>query len=173
MPTFGKLPEYLRNNGFKNPENATAAPFQFAFGTQLHHFDWLQENPQQLLAFNRLMTRQRQGEDWFNFYPVEARLAHHGQAGPEDTLLVDIGGGFGHDLVKFHQRFPDVQGKLVLQDQHSTIKAIKDLPPAISTMTHDFFTTNPICGARAYYMRSVLHVSVPRHRSIQPQATDV
>ena len=159
-PTLVKLPEYLRKNGFQNPDNATAAPFQYTFDTPLHHFEWLKGNPRQLEAFNRLMTAQRQGEDWFNFYPVDDRLVRPWKAEADSSFLVDIGGGVGHDLIKFYHRYPNVPGKLVLQDRPSALESITNLPPAISSMAHDFFTPNPIRGARVYYLRSILHVSV-------------
>ena len=157
-PTLVKLPEYLRRNGFRNPESATAAPFQYAFDTPLHHFEWLKHNPRQLEAFNRLMTAQRQGVDWFEYYPVEDRLVRPWRAEADSVFLVDIGGGIGHDLIKFHERYPDIHGKLILQDLPSSIESIRDMPSAISPMAHDFFTPNPVRGARVYYMRSILHV---------------
>ena len=154
-----KLPEYFRQNGFSNPSNASAGPFQYAFGTDLHHFDWLKQNPRQLMAFNSLMTAQRRdkGEDWFNYFPVEERLASNRTADKNSPLLVDVGGGLGTDLTAFRTKYPHIDGRLILQDLPEVIAGAKDLGAGIEPMGHDFFTPQTVAGARAYYLRTILH----------------
>ena len=121
--------------------------------TDLHYFDWLKSKPRIQAAFNAAMSspRKDRGEDWYNFYPVEDKLHVAGT----ETLLVDIGGGIGHEVVAFHARFPELQGRLVVQD--ITVDKVKTLPSEIVTTEHDFFTLQPIRGAKAYYLRAVLH----------------
>lgn len=153
-----KLPEYLLETGFRNPSEASNGPFQHAFDTPLHHFEWLKQNPRQLNAFNSLMTAQRadKGEDWFNFFPVEERLSHTSST-DSSALLVDVGGGLGTDLAAFRTQYPHLWGQLVLQDLPETITAAKGLPEGIEIVAHDFFTPQPIKGARFYYLRTILH----------------
>jgi hypothetical protein len=43
--SFAHLPEYLRANGFQNPENALDGPFQYANKHVGHSFNWLAANP--------------------------------------------------------------------------------------------------------------------------------
>ncbi len=100
------------------------------------------------------LTRLERGEQWFEFFPTETRF---GSNDPETPLLVDIGGGLGHDLAAFHARFPSLPGRLILQDLAPVINSISDLPPSIERQVHDFFTAQPVKGARAYYLRTVLH----------------
>lgn len=66
----------------------------------------------------------------------------------EDTLLVDIGGGVGHDLSEFRRKWPDAQGRLVLQDLPDVLAQAKtmSLHPSIELMEHDFFTEQPVQG---------------------------
>lgn len=108
------------------------------------------------------------------FYPVLSLVAE-ANIGDQDVLLVDIGGSLGHDLSEFRRKWPQVPGRLILQDLPKVVEQARsmDLDPAIELMTHDFFTeqpikgerdtkpckamTNIISGARAYYMHSVLH----------------
>uniref|UniRef100_A0A093VUY4 Demethylsterigmatocystin 6-O-methyltransferase n=2 Tax=Talaromyces marneffei PM1 TaxID=1077442 RepID=A0A093VUY4_TALMA len=90
------------------------------------------------------------------FYPVQERLA----AGLDISapLLVDVGGSTGHDLQEFRRKHPEVQGKFVLQDLPEVIEKAKLLVSTeIEAMEHDFFKEQPIKGARAYYMHSILH----------------
>lgn len=68
--------------------------------------------------------------DWFDFYPVEEKLK---VASPSSTVIVDIGGGMGHDVTAFHKRFPHVPGKVVFEDLPSVVEAgiAKGLPQGV------------------------------------------
>jgi len=94
-------------------------------------------------------------EEWFDFFPVEEILFKDTEN--IEVLLVDVGGGRGHDLEAFHQKFPACPGRLILQDLPSVIDEIPPVPSGIELLKHDFFATQPIKGARAYYLRTVLH----------------
>lgn len=103
------------------------------------------------------MAQQRMGhrEEWFDFYPVAERLLVQEQ---DKVLLVDVGGGKGHDLVKFHEKHSELPGKLIVQDLPAVIDDISEpLPTRIEAQKYDFFTPQPIRGAKAYYLRTVLH----------------
>jgi len=151
------LPEYFKQKGdYKNPSDVNAGPFQFASGFKGPYFKWLEETPEQQAAFSRMMalTRLERGEQWFEFFPTEERF---GSSDPSAPLLVDIGGGLGHDLAAFHEAFPTLPGKLILQDLPVVINDIKELDASIERTTHDFFKPQPVKGAKAYYLRTVLH----------------
>lgn len=156
MQISAKLFEYFENNGYKNPEDAFDAPFQFAFNTKQHFFDWMQTQPEVQSDFNSVMTfsQQLRGKDWFEIYPVTEKLnSSSGRA-----LLVDIGGGVGHDVIAFKKRFPDIIGELVVQDLPQVIESIDGaLPDGIAAIGHNMFEPQPIRGAKAYYLRTVLH----------------
>lgn len=100
------------------------------------------------------VVRLHRGEEWFEFFPVMEKFQ---QADSQSPLLVDIGGGLGHDISAFRARYPDLPGRLILQDLPVVIDQITELGPEIDTMKYDFFTPHPGKGARAYYMRTVLH----------------
>ena len=161
-----KLPEYFQQAaGYKNPSDINSGPFQFAFNYKGTYFDWLKSIPEQQETFNRMMaiTRIDRGEEWFDFFPIQERF---GSTSPDAPLLVDIGGGLGHDLAAFHARFPSLPGKLILQDQPSVINDIKELDSSITRSIYDFFTPQPVKGAKAYYLRTVLH-DFPDTQAIQ------
>lgn len=154
-----RLPEFLRETNYKNPDKAKDGVWQLAKGTDLHYFDWLKTDPAQALAFNTVMTVQRMdtGDPWFDFYPVEEKFGK--RADSQTPLLVDIGGGIGHDLAAFHNKFPSLEGRLILEELPEVIDAIKDLDSSIERVKHDFFAPQPELakGAKAYYLRTVLH----------------
>jgi hypothetical protein len=126
--------------------------------TDKQYFDWMAAQPRLQHAFNVTMGvhRMNRGEQWFDFYPVEERLRVRT---PSDVLLVDVGGGKGHDLASFRRRFPDLPGKLILQDIPVVIEdaSREELPEGIEKLGHDFFAPQPVKGAKAYYLRVVLH----------------
>lgn len=100
------------------------------------------------------MGRAYRSEEWFEFFPVEQKL----QTSPQNVVLVDVGGGIGHDIREFKAKFPHLPGKLVLQDLSQVIDDIKDpLPDDVDAIKYDMFTEQPIKSAKAYYMRTVLH----------------
>lgn len=150
---LSRLPEYFEEHGFQSPSDAYDGPFQFAMGTKQYYFKWLRSNPKHQQAFNTLMTiaRMNRGEEWFGFYPVEEKL----QVAGSEMLLIDIGGGHGHDLIAFKQRYPKLPGKLMVQDLPIVIDDVKNLPPGVEAMKHDFFDPEPIKNAKAYYFRNV------------------
>jgi hypothetical protein len=151
-----RLPDYFESNGFRSPADAYDGPFQYARDTKLHCFDWLATKPKLQQAFNATMSiaRMVRGVDWFEFYPVSTKLVVNS---PSEPVLVDIGGGLGHGLIALKKHHPDIMGRLILQDIPVALDDIKDLPPGIDSMAHDFFASQPIEGAKAYYMRNILH----------------
>ena len=90
------------------------------------------------------------------FYPVVERLFEGFDQNQSDVLLVDVGGGLGHDLHELITRYQSLPGKLLLQDREEVISTLE---PSIKfqAAAHDFFTQQPVQHARAYYLHSVLH----------------
>lgn len=158
MPAVASLPEYFAEKGLKNPADAFNSPWQFCYRTSDHYFDWYSKRPQLQQVFNKVMKHSRlgRGVQWFEFFPVEERLRVKAAT---DVALVDVGGGFGHDLIKFHNRFPHLQGQLILEDLPHVLKEISGLPARIEMLGHNFFEPQPsrVRGAKAYYLRTVLH----------------
>ncbi|KAI9369373.1 S-adenosyl-L-methionine-dependent methyltransferase [Aspergillus egyptiacus] len=161
--TFGltSLPSHLKRTGYKNPSDGRNAAFQDGYRTSSHFFEYLKDHPEHAEQFNNHMTAYHQGRpSWMDvgFYPVESLTADLNIAS-DDVLLVDVGGGVGHDLAEFHRKWPQIPGRLILQDLPEVLEQAKTMnpTPAIEKMSHNFFTEQPIKGARAYYMHSVLH----------------
>ncbi|KAK5173419.1 uncharacterized protein LTR77_002100 [Saxophila tyrrhenica] len=152
-----QMPEYFANNGYQSPPNVEYGIFAHTYGTSF--FRYLSQRPVAAAAFNEFMAASKQGSrHWGDVYPVEWLQVQD----PEDVLLVDVGGGKGHELAEMVARkeASGLRGKLVLQD---LAKVLDEVPEQRRSMfdveAHDFFTPQPeSCrNARTYYMRSVLH----------------
>ncbi|KAK3706281.1 hypothetical protein LTR37_012796 [Vermiconidia calcicola] len=153
-PAWNAMPAYLKSIGFKNPENSHDAPLQRGFGSQKHMFELLVEHGV-LENFQTFMTSYRADrEEFLDIFPARERLLDGSQ--DDSVLLVDIGGGRGHDIEKILEQLPDTKGRMVLQEVGDVVKQVSE-SDAMKVMVHDFFTPQPIQAARVYYLRMILH----------------
>lgn len=154
-PALLKMPEFLKRTQYVNPTDVKNCPFQLAFNTKDSYFEWLHSHAAEAATFNTTMSGYNaQRVNWFDFYPVKENILI--DSSPDVPLLVDVGGGYGHDISRFAQRFPEAAGRLVLQDLPMVVADAK-ADAGIQVSGHDFFTPQPVAGASAYYMHSVLH----------------
>ncbi|OOF97174.1 hypothetical protein ASPCADRAFT_45906 [Aspergillus carbonarius ITEM 5010] len=154
------LPNFLRESGYRNPNDPTKSPYQLGRHSDEHFFECVQKNPTLNKQFNNHMSVYHQGRpSWMDkgFYPVRERLIEGASLGEEVVFLVDVGGSIGHDVSEFRRKWPDAPGRLVVQDLPEVIETVKELHVSIDPMAHDFFTEQPVKGARVYYLHSVLH----------------
>ena len=153
------MPSYFAKNLWQNPGNTTDGPFQHAQGPG-HAFAWLNERRDTMEAFHAYVYGQREERpSWVDegFYPVQERLICGLDLDGDSSALVDVGGGTGFCLEEFRTKVPQWKGRLVLQEQETVVKQISGLDARIEVMTQDFFEPQPVKGARAYYLRNILH----------------
>ncbi|KAE8164579.1 hypothetical protein BDV40DRAFT_310786 [Aspergillus tamarii] len=97
--------------------------------------------------------------DWHEFYPVTERMLASFDSSLSDVLLVDVGGGRGHDVATFAAHYTSRPGRIILQDREPVIAGVvangAELP--FEAQTHNSFTPQPIKGARTYFLHSILH----------------
>ncbi|KAG8159597.1 hypothetical protein KVR01_010234 [Diaporthe batatas] len=156
------MPKYLRNTHFQNPEDATDGPFQYANKCG-HAFGWLSQNPKVFQAFHKYVHALRiHRPSWTDMYPAEERLVRGLRAEGDASAFVDVGGGMGQILQDFRAAVPQYTGRLVLQELAEVVGAAEAAgvgggDTGIELQVHEFFSPQPVKGARAYFMRSVLH----------------
>ena len=61
------------------------------------------------------------------------------------VLMVDVGGGRGHDLLELAKRKGPEHGRLILQDLPEVIADAPELE-LVESMGYDFFTPQPVKG---------------------------
>ncbi|KAL2020049.1 hypothetical protein VTK56DRAFT_8952 [Thermocarpiscus australiensis] len=152
--------KFLRDTKWQNPANAAYTAMHASYNTDLPNcFEYLRSvsiGPQT----NHHMGSYRQGRlPWMNpkLYPVEETLFAGADASPGAPLVVDVAGGLGHDINEFKKFYPNHPGKLILQDLPVVIQDVRGIDLEIQLMSHDFLTEQPVKGARAYFMHSILH----------------
>lgn len=160
-PSLNKMPEFLSSTQYQNPEDTNNGPFQYAHKTP-NHWVWLEQHPRVLQAFQDFIAGFREDRPNFmdpGFYPVEEHLLEGLRYDGDAAAFVDVGGGDGHALAEFKKKVPAWKGRLVLQEQESVVQIAKVQSHAsvIEPTVHDFFKPESLKGARAYYMRHILH----------------
>ncbi|KAI2615207.1 putative sterigmatocystin 8-O-methyltransferase precursor [Hypoxylon sp. NC1633] len=159
-PAAMALPDFLRTNNYEDPTGITPRAFNMGHGTDLPPFEWAQENPDIMGLFLPWMNIQREGRPTcFDVLDFRQELA---QGCTSSTpLFVDIGGAMGSQSIAFRQRYPDISGRVILQDLPEVVDRVNAEPlpgfENIEVQAHDIFKPQPIKGARAYYLRNVLH----------------
>ncbi|KAJ0352381.1 hypothetical protein COL154_006593 [Colletotrichum chrysophilum] len=158
-PTFCIFPDYLKRNGWKISEDPTEMAVNDIIGKDSNFFAHIAEKYPDG-EFQNFMAGYHQGRpSWMDqgFFPVTERLIQGADTSPDAAFLVDIGGGIGQDLDEFCRKRPDAPGRHILQDLPHVISQVKDVDPKIETMPYNFHHEQPVRGARAYYLHSVLH----------------
>jgi hypothetical protein len=155
------MPTYLKDTQFQNPQNSVDGPFQYGMKHTGHAFGWLKDHPEVFQACHQYMyTLRKHRPSWVEMYAVHDRLVSGLKEG-DSSALIDIGGGTGQMLQDFRVDVPEYTGRLILQEVPEVIAVAQgmevDRKSNIELQVHDFFTPQPIKGARAYFMRSVLH----------------
>lgn len=144
----------------KKKKTTTKPAFKLGHGTDLPLFEFLAQpgKEAQQEAFSRHMTAKNlMNRRWFELVDLDQAL---GQVESQDSpLIVDVGGSVGHDLIALHESHPELDGRLILMDLPGPIRNAKRslLPAAIETVEYDFFTPQPIVGAKNYYLHHILH----------------
>ncbi|KAK8053052.1 hypothetical protein PG996_012353 [Apiospora saccharicola] len=156
QPCLSQWPDFFRANGYAAPASSLDTPFTHTNGCggRLNMFEFFGAHaPRMGKRFAGMMgVWSRDRPKWFQdgYYPVRERLvegASQGDAGADEVFLVD------QLLESFHGDV--LPGKLILQDRPEIVE-IAEPVAGIEKMSHDFLTEQPIKGARAYYLHSII-----------------
>lgn len=144
-----KLPEYLASTGWKDPEDAAQGPYPYISGGK-QFWEIAEKEPILRKRFDDFMTAQRVGPNWIDLCSMDEVFGRNLRTDPDAILLVDIGGGAGHDLKYFRSKHGHMPGKLVLQDLPATIDYAREQPhDGIELCAYDMFTPQPVKGKQS------------------------
>ncbi|RYO43497.1 Demethylsterigmatocystin 6-O-methyltransferase [Alternaria arborescens] len=154
LPVVNALPGYLKGHDYQDITNPKDLPFHMAMNTELTPFEWMKQDGEQMKALGHIMVLDSV-DSWVSSYPAQQVVGDFKPA-DKSALLVDVGGGFGQHSVAFKKKFPELPGRIVVQDAPSTLAHAPKVD-GIEFQTHDFFTQQPIRGAKFYYLRHIMH----------------
>ncbi|KAI0483066.1 S-adenosyl-L-methionine-dependent methyltransferase [Xylariaceae sp. FL0804] len=162
MPCIGSAAAWFRDAGYANPQDPKDAPFQRAFGAKgTEAFPWMAApgNEEIWDSANGFFEGDRGSRpSWVTWFPVREKLLSGLQEEEVGgTVLVDVGGGRGHDISEFLAQFPDLAGRLVLQDQQAVLDSAVSLPSRIEKLGINFWEESPVRDSRIYFMKFIMH----------------
>lgn len=137
-PVFVHLPSYFTANGFREPFNQETGPYNEVFDCT--YWQRVNGTPKLKDDFHTYMAAHKKGcSSIVDLLPLSVLL--EGYDHTSSVLLVDIGGGVGHQSMELRSRYPQLQGDIVVQD----LRVTKELEFAgVRGMKYDFFTPQPI-----------------------------
>lgn len=156
------FPDFLRETNYANPTDKDKSAWKYAYQTDQHFFEYVNSpgRERKLEAFRHHMQFKTVGLKWYEVPGIMEAAFGDAKVGKHDALLIDVGGSGGHDLIGFHKAHPSMPGRLILEDLPTTIQSLDSAALAqqgIEPIGHDFFTPQPIHGAKAYYLKMCLH----------------
>lgn len=157
LPLTANLAQFLAQTSYQNPTESTKTVHQLTFDTNMHRFEWMKVHPEHSMILNNFMASNRLMMTGIEAFPFEDKVPYFNektQQDPSTVLLVDVGGGKGQMCRAFKDRFPKLPGRVVVQDLPNIVSSSGQ---GIEAMPYDFFTPQPVKGAKIYYLRNVLH----------------
>ena len=144
------MPRFFKASGYHNPTDYNHSPFQYGHDTSLGIWEYLKEDPERSRLFNSGMQSLAGigGKDTsVGPYRFNLELGLE-DINEEDVAIVDVAGGRGHTLEAIKATFPDLKGRMVLQDVGDVIEDAKatGLSSGIEPMAASFFEPQPIVG---------------------------
>lgn len=89
------------------------------------------------------MAVQREGlPTWLSVYPINEETKGWN---PENPVFVDVGGGIGHQCLALKTKYPQLPGRVVLQDLSVALEHAIPMQN-VEVLAHDFFEPQPIKG---------------------------
>ena len=152
------LPGYLSSIEYRNPTDVHKSAFNYAHGTELHWFYWIQERPEIGNAFDAAMAATTAFQKASLQKDIKSLLSQTKHLLEEDSsddkedpvLFVDIGGGRGQVLADIRSEQANLKGRMIIQDLQGVLGDWKS-PGDVEVMVHDFFNPQPISG-QLYYI---------------------
>ena len=142
-----RLPEYFSIYGAHDTLSATETPHAWAFDQygKLNFYETVSLDPKRIKQFSVAMATQDAMLPALGMYDFGAELANSADL---DTrpLIVDIGGGLGQSLTQIKEKWPKLEGKMILQDKPHVLAMSGDLGPGIEKQAHNFFQEQPVKG---------------------------
>jgi demethylsterigmatocystin 6-O-methyltransferase len=164
-----KAPAFHRQNGYKNPTDPIKTVFSLAYGKPdgAAFFEILMSTPHAQAMNVYISNFNKDRKDWSDFYPVEERLGKGAETNSDAVMMVDVGGGLGHQAVGLKKKFPQLPGRFVVQDLMS-LPPESDRVDGVEYVVHDFLKEQPIKGSWTPQLSSVLRSgsSTPRSHAL-------
>jgi hypothetical protein len=158
-PISVQTPAFLRKHGFKDISDLEKNPTIDVYGSNF--FEELSADPRREANFASAMSIQDAAPSFmFPTFPYSESFddfQDEVKRGGSEVFLVDVGGGKGQYLNRLLKEVPGLPGRKIFQDLPSVIANVDHNETAAEPMGHDFFTPQPVKGAKFYHFRGIMH----------------
>lgn len=142
------LPDWLQSNQYEDPVGTLPTAWSSTVPTDKHPYGWLADNPWALTLAQAHMRIQREGRPlFFDALDFEQRF---GQDTTSSTVLfVDVGGSLGTQSLTLRKRYPDLPGRVILQDRPEVIEQVRAVLTSsvkVESEVYDIFKPQPVKG---------------------------
>ncbi len=141
---FQELPDFLKEKGYKNPDQSLDTAFHRAYNTKMQFFLFMQQDQETIRYFHPSLTAFESSVSWTAVVPLAEKLQ---EADKNVPLFVDIGGGHGYQCAAFRkataEHFP---GRVINQDLPETLAEAPKYED-IEMMAQNFYQKQQIQGA--------------------------
>lgn len=147
------LPSFLAGSNYQNITDNSRTVHHKAWDTDVSAFTWLSQHPERFSDFNLYMAAQhRTARSWLSVYPLGEEIQ---EWQPSDTpVFVDVGGGIGHQCAEVIAQYPELSGRIALQDLANCID--EALPtPGVDKIVHDIYDPQPIKGNPSSFLNQL------------------
>ncbi|KAI1608644.1 catechol O-methyltransferase [Exophiala viscosa] len=160
------LPKYLAKHGTVEPTSFYVNPYSDyhnASDSELTTWEIMSKDPEKLKTFQIGLTTGDAMVPATGYYDFNqlALTEEELEKDPDRVSLVDIGGGVGNVVKRVLGEYKTLKPEhVVLEDLESIIEMAKKeetVPEGVRMLKHDFWTEQPVKGAKAYYFRRVFH----------------
>ncbi|KAI1462016.1 S-adenosyl-L-methionine-dependent methyltransferase [Annulohypoxylon moriforme] len=167
QPVFAKMPGFFDKYGPNIPRGQTKIPITFASGADGELIPWevfARQGTEHIEQFGLAMQVMTDhllpytGVYDFNW------VGEYAVANPKRTLIVDVGGGYGHLLRANLVKYPNIPpSRCVVQDRAEMIPSIRKahsdnaIMRDVKKLAADFHKEQPVKGALIYFVRRCLH----------------
>lgn len=141
---FQELPDFLKENSYKNPDQPLDTAFHRAFDTKEQFFLYIQQVPEIIRYFYPSLTAFKSPISWTSVVPLVEKLR---EADKNVPLFVDIGGGHGYQCDAFRKAIAErsISGRVINQDLPGTLAEAPKYDN-IEMMAQNFYEKQQIQG---------------------------
>lgn len=105
-------------------------------------YTWLETHPVQQGAFHRFMEAQFASlPTWLDVVGFKTEMGM--DLTSSDVAFVDVGGGNGQQCASLKGKFPEIEGRIVLQDRPEVLKKALSVD-GMEKMSYDYLTEQPV-----------------------------
>ncbi|CAG8050321.1 unnamed protein product [Penicillium salamii] len=158
-PVVQAMPDFFAENNYQDVTDNTNTPFQKAHNTKLTSFEWLVQQTKHFENLQKVMTS-LQGSEWtHDFDLLDDEVQKVPSSAPhavESPFFVDVGGGHGHQCRELGKKYPNLLGRMVLQDLPEAVEKLAPIE-GVEIKAYNFFQPQAVTGAKFYYLRRIMH----------------